>query len=351
MNPKAHSYFIKTISLGALISTSLLFSCATKTAPKIGYNEVSLPAAPDYSDLKYWASHPDIEDPADKVPGQGLKDEQDQSAIDVFFIHPTTFDEKDFWNGNLSDEKLNEKTDATTILYQASIFNGTGRVYAPRYRQMTYGGFFADSTSQRSAYQAFSVAYKDVKNAFSHYLAYENEGRPFVIASHSQGTAHAIHLIREELDGQELSEQLVAAYLVGWPVFPDTFKVLKPCDSPEATGCYTSWCTFAEEFIPDNYEKAYAGAVCTNPVSWRLDSEVSPQEMHKGTLLKNFDKLHSKALKAQVHDAILWVSKPDVPFKFLYNFKNYHIADFNLFWVDVRENVALRTSEYLRKRP
>src|ERR1041385_3869146 len=44
---------------------------------------------PDYSDLNYWAAHPWKKDPSDSIP-LPLRGEKRDSAVDVFFLHPTT---------------------------------------------------------------------------------------------------------------------------------------------------------------------------------------------------------------------------------------------------------------------
>ena len=44
---------------------------------------------------------------------------------------------------------------------------------------------------------------------------------------------------------------------------------------------------------------------------------------------------------------MLWIDKLNinVPAPFLIK-KNWHIADYNLFWMNIRENVALRTNQF-----
>ena len=321
-------------------------ACNIRKPPKVNFEDCEMPAPPDYTSLDFWAAHPDKVDEADGVPDPSLTNGQAEAQADVFFIHPTTFIVEDAWNADVTDEKLNKKTDESTIRHQASIFNGSCRVYAPRYRQMVYGGFYATPEQRRTGWQAYETAYQDVKTAFEYYLENENEGRPFVLATHSQGTAHAIRLTREFLDGKPLAEQLVTAYLVGWPIPTDTFSVLKPCETPGETGCYTTWCTFAWDYYPEEAVAAYQRAYCSNPVSWTADTLTTDKSMHKGTVLRGYKKVYSQALEVKA-TTILSATKPDVPLKFLYNIKNYHVGDYNLFWMDVRENVALRVQKYL----
>ncbi len=334
--------------LVAMLLASLT-ACNIRKAPKVNFEDCVLPAPPDYSNMDHWAAHPDKEDEADGVPVPSLENRQADAKADVFFIHPTTFVVDDAWNGDLSDEQLNQKTDESTIRHQASIFNGACRVYAPRYRQMVYGGFFSQGEQRRTGMQAYEIAYQDVKSAFQHYLENENEGRPFVLATHSQGTAHAIRLTREFLDGKPLAEQLVTAYLVGWPIPVDTFSVLKPCETPGETGCYNTWCTFAWDYFPEEAVSAYQRAYCSNPVSWTADTLTTSKSMHKGTVMRSYKKVIPQAIETKA-TSILWATKPDVPLKALYTTKNYHVGDYNLFWMDIRENVELRVQKYLEER-
>ncbi|RYE13559.1 MAG: DUF3089 domain-containing protein, partial [Sphingobacteriales bacterium] len=90
----------------------------------------------DYSLIKNWAAHPDKKDAADTIPDAFKKDVITQTA-DVFFIHPTTYTGAAInkeWNARIDNISLNTNTDARPILNQASVFNASCRVYAPRYR-------------------------------------------------------------------------------------------------------------------------------------------------------------------------------------------------------------------------
>jgi hypothetical protein len=343
----------KTVKMvGTLAATGMILLCAacnfTKT-PKKAYSQDHCPVQPDYSKLENWAAHPGKADPADNTPVPSLADNQANSLVDVFFLHPTTHLASKDWNGDVCNEKLNQRTDRTTIKHQASIFNGVGRVFAPRYRQVILGAFF-DDHDPSSNKQAFALAYSDLKAAFEYYLAHENAGRPIIIAAHSQGAAHAIHLLKDYFDGGPLQGQLVAAYIPGWPTPADTFQVLKPCSSPEQTGCYATWCSFEWGTAPKN-TSWYRRAVVVNPVTWRMDSVVSESSAHRGTVMGGYDAVYPNALETKVAGHILWVKRPHVKGANLIRGNNFHIADFNLFWQDVRENAILRAGKYLEAHP
>ena len=326
-----------------LLSCILLASCSHIKAPAHKVADKPFPAAPDYSLSQNWAALPEMADFADETPLPNLENRQATASADVFYIHPTTYRGDDSWNADLTDAKVNKWTDEFPLKHQGSIFNGSCKVYAPRYRQVTFGAFF--SNDRQSQLGALALAYDDVKQSFDYYLENYNQGRPIVIASHSQGTLHAIRLIQEYFDGKPLGQQLVTAYLPGWPVMADTFKVLKPCNEPGQTGCYASWNTYLWDFTPELAQR-YENAVVTNPLNWKSDGTYASHPCSKGMVLKKYNKVFDNVCDAQAHEGVLWIHKPDVPGAMFLKMQNFHIADYNLFWMDIRENVDLQVKNF-----
>jgi Protein of unknown function (DUF3089) len=316
----------------------------------INYNFKSDRSKPDYSNLNYWAAHPFKYDPSDNVP-DGLMDESKDSLVDVFFIHPTTYTDKRMpmgWNADINNTELNRKTDKSTILYQASVFNKHCRVFAPRYRQANLLVFFTEDKEMANA--ALDTAYEDVKAAFIFYLKNYNKGRPIIIASHSQGTLHAGRLLKEFFEGKPLQKQLVCAYIIGLPVFTNYFSQLKPCADSTATGCFISWRTYLEEYISPQVKQEKLRAYLVNPLTWAMDTMLAPAVLNKGGILRNFNKVIPGLVHAQIHGNVLWVNKPRFLGSIFLKIKNYHIADYNLFYDNIRENVGTRIQAYLQKK-
>ncbi len=336
-----------------LFFSLLLFnsSCGNYLIPQTEYGALPVPAAPDYSDESNWAALPQRKDKADRTPEKHLKDEQDNAEVDVFYLHPTTYsgDEgKENWNGALDDKKINRKTDKGAILFQASVFNGAGKVYAPRYRQAHYHAYF--SKNKEAAKRAFALAYEDVKAAFDYYLQHYNKGRPFILAGHSQGTNHAERLLKEYFDGKPLQKKLVAAYLVGMPIKKDAFKNIKVCETPEETNCFCTWRSYLKDYYP-SYHKYERNVVVTNPIIWTVEPTYAEKSLNEGTILRKFKKGFKKGITdAQVHKGLLWINKPKFFGSAFIRFKNYHIADYNLFYANIRKNAQLRASVYLKQQ-
>ena len=83
--------------------------------------------------------------------------------VDVFFVHPTTYLSPDTWNAPLDHADANLRIEKRVLKMQASAYNLAGRIYAPRYRQATFGAFF---DQEGNGLQALIYAYKDVQDAF-----------------------------------------------------------------------------------------------------------------------------------------------------------------------------------------
>ncbi|MFN4122122.1 MAG: DUF3089 domain-containing protein [Flavobacteriales bacterium] len=333
---------------------SVISACTMKYTPPVlakGFDETPIPAAPDYSRPEHWAALPGKEDMADLIPKKlNIPENQNQAKADVFFIHPTTYtyapDGTYLWNGSLDDEKLNKRTDESSIKNQASIFNAAGRVYAPRYRQAHIHSFF--TSVKEDGQRALDIAYQDVKTAFLFYIENENKGRPFILASHSQGTLHAGRLIKELIENTPLEKKLISAYLVGIPV-PKDYTTLRVCDSPDDINCYVSWNTFADGYYPPDYkQRGYENANCINPLTWNSRETQASRKNNKGGVVWNY-KVIPEINDARVVDGMLWIKKPHIPGRMFYKVKNYHIGDYNLFYVNIRENAIRRTKHYFEK--
>ncbi len=205
--------------------------------PSDAFDPSHLPAPPDYAEPGSWSALPERPDAAD-AEARGLPAADQRTAgADVFYVHPTSY-VGPLWNAPVDDPGLNADTDRVATRIQASAFNECCAVHAPRYRQANGTAFTHPSEDGR---RALDVAYADVREAFAHFLARRDAARPFLLASHSQGSVLAFRLLREEIAPSERRERLVAAWLIGAPLTQEAvaqeLPELPPCASPEQTGC------------------------------------------------------------------------------------------------------------------
>ena len=330
--------FVYRADLGVMLLTLTI-------NPDHPFSDDSMPTPPDYANPVQWAALPDRDDAADTLAA-GATDVQATTPVDVFFVHPTTFLSADAWNQSLDDATTNELTDQMVMQGQASVFNGCCRIYAPRYRQATLAAFFAEGDSGP---QALDLAYTDVLAAFRYFLANFNNGRPFVLAGHSQGSRHLDLLLADEIAGSDLAQRMVAAYPIGFQL--DGSNGIPVCGTATQTGCQVTWNSVGPRAgalfaSPDN--------ICVNPLTWSTDGQRATHGANLGAV--NFDGSDTHepgAADAQCRDGRLYVSeiRSDHYAAMPLGRDNYHIYDYALFYVNIRQNAQARVDAYLRRQP
>lgn len=336
--------------------------------PAQPFDPRTAPAAPDYRKTSSWAALPETRDAADFIPPGVRGGDQMRAPVDVFYVYPTAYFSRDHWNASITDAANNRKIDDGALRGQASIFNGCCRVFAPRYRQMTLGGYMKWSANSE---RATDLAYADVARAFDDFIANRNDGRPFILAGHSQGSRLLRRLIEQRIDGRPVARRMVAAYLVGHWIERSWFAGLrdvKPCEAADDTGCVLSWSSFAEgrngpaqrvtlgrtsSYRPEVVGRDY---VCINPLSWTARPDKAPKELNRGAWLYGPGPrpraLDVGLLSARCRDGALYVSPPGqkVYTDLVIPFGNFHNLDYNIAWMNIRENLDVRIAAFLRRR-
>ena len=319
-----------------------------------------------YDNRKMWLARPDLPDnPALWTPTGYQPGPKGQSAA-IFFIHPTSYLSRSRWNAPIDDPEAEARA-ALFLRGQASAFNNSGEIWAPRYRQATFGAFLTRSDDAR---RALDLAYGDVSAAFDAFLRQIGPDRPIILAGHSQGSLHLTRLLVDRVaKDPELARRIVAAYVVGWPVSRTTdlpVMGLRECRLADDTHCILSWESFAEpadtSLIVESYDQSQGfdgrprrdtPVICTNPLTGTAGGSAAPSA-NLGTLYPSSDLLTAAIRPGQVGakctDAgYLSIGEgPDVgPYVLPGN--NYHVYDYSLFWANVRADAARRLAAYLGK--
>jgi Protein of unknown function (DUF3089) len=344
---------------------------ADLSPPRRSFDDSSKPPAPDYKQKTTWAVWPGVPSKADTVPAGSQPERAVQPDADVFFVHPTTYLGNEAWNaaydaGGVTGQQLDE----VVLGYQASVFNACCRMYAPRYRQATISAFLRPN---KNSFKAYNLAYSDVVRAFDYYIANENNGRPFILASHSQGSLHATRLIQERIVGRpDLRKKLVVAYVVGASL-PGTiaFTGLPVCKTRTQTGCLIDWnsasaltpLALGRGLMVSWSDRRYQTVglkrwLCVNPLSWSQQKDASAAE-NRGALPFAGLGAEIPALRAGVTGArcargrlIISVSDgQDAGFTdTLTKLGSYHNLDYALFYDSVRRNAVERVAAHRSDR-
>lgn len=308
-------------------------------SPSSTFNTILSPSAPSYDSLFYWAFHPQRDDAKQLLPQNYSDSLFDYSPqVDVFYIHPTSYHSGDNWNASLEDSIINASRTHYLLKNQASVFAGVARLYAPYYRQMHIDSY----TDLSNGYPAFHLAYSDVRRAFFQYWNRWNNSRPFIIAGHSQGTNHAERLLKEViLADKKMLNQLKLAYLLGMPITTISDGFLA-CDGESQADCFLSWRSFRSGFYPSS--PFGDSIVSINPISWKATNVQSDYTNHQGILFPSGKLKYPQSLSVKNHQGMLWLERPKGLALRFYKRDDYHVADINLFWLNIRQNLRLRLS-------
>ena len=206
-------------------------------------------------------------------------------AIDCFYVYPTVSRD----SGLNSDLVMAEENG--TAAAQFARFASVCRPFAPKYRQMTVGAIVAFSAGQDISAAAIR-SYGDVAASFRDYIATNNQGRPFVLIGHSQGSLQLIQLIAREIETKPaIAARMKLAILPGFNLLVPrgktvggSLKKTPICTTAAQTGCVISWTSYRDKNAPPSgalfgvATEAGMTVACVNPAApgatdWRrLDS-------------------------------------------------------------------------------
>ena len=199
--------------------------------PKLPYAIYRPPPPPDYASPSSWAVRPGYAATAN-------------SSVDVFFVHPTTFDGGRDWNGPIADRASLRNIREVVLPNDAGPFASLGRLYAPLYRQAS---LYTSLTLFDDAIEARQFAYGDVLASFRRFRLIAGDVRPFIVVGVEQGGTLASRLLRDEIGPDpNLKRRLVAAYLIDTAVPGDAYALGQPiaaCQDSSEAGCVLAWIT------------------------------------------------------------------------------------------------------------
>jgi len=369
--------------------------------------------SPDYSDPENWGAihgiktcSTDWTPDEEEFPVAG-----DDAKCDCFFVHPTYISKsKDGWNAQIGEEDmLLGKLGLLNILEyiiraQACTFNGSCRMYCPRYRMCSEAAYEdmmtgadeetgtideskVDPAKLARAQAAWDKAYGDVRAAFQYYLDNFSQGRPFIIAGHSQGSGHTSRLLKEVVDKDPaLRKRLVAGYCPGCMLGTDTYQYLPLASKLGHAGAVASWSTNVGEGRKMCVRSTFIGREITkqpisiNPVTMTMKD--STPEQHLGCLVglgvpmgapewrpdlkfglkvwnveKGTDTGFGKGFFQEGGMLYVCGINADEPPDWLEDYieekedgqLDLHIGDYGMYWANIRQNIALQVENYFKQ--
>ena len=293
----------------------------------------------DYSNKDNWLS----------LPGEITK------PVDVFYLYPTVTGSSVPEEVSDIDEPEMRAAAEGTLMGQASAFAESCNIFAPFYRQIS----LPETTE---GYQEIIdyIAQYDACDAIDYYFTHLNQGRPFILVGHSQGSATTIALFKLYLlKHPELLERMVTAYIIGFSVTKSWLQEtgLKFAEGANDTGVIISWNTEGSGNKDAKNLVVLPGAVSINPINWKRDDTYAPASDNLGSL----DMFTGEITVPGIADAqvdtergvVVVTTEAAKPFAVsgdktkLFGPESYHTSDYGFFYNNIKQNVSDRVAAYL----
>ncbi len=312
----------------------------------------------DYSQTTSWCRFPAI-----------TKD------VDTFYIFATEFIMGSFAEGapdygSLDNEEMIAGMEVE-YLGHATAYADSTNVFAPYYRQsgLKYAGeVFARDKSLDAA--LFGTPYDDITASLDYYFEHYNEGRPFIIAGHSQGSALVkLVLMRYFKEHPERYKRMVAAYVIGYAVTKEelaAYPYLKFATGESDAGVIVSWNTEGPGNVEANAPTVVLlpNAISINPLNWKLDETYAPASMNLGSLTVNeqtgepeISDIGADAKINLARGSVITNAKavpmPEEAVKIAAEFfgpDGRHGEDYTFYYNNIKANVAKRIATYMASR-
>ena len=319
-------------------------------------NLVGVPT--DYSDKNNWVHLPENTD----------KD------VDTFFIYPTVY--------------INPQPDAPAIVpvedpmlrvcvndhYPQAplLFEDLTNLYEPFHRQSNLCALIGKNQAELMDFQLREQR-TDVYAALDYYFEYYNQGRPFILAGHSQGSLMLKIALRDYFkEHTDYLERMIAAYVIGFSITTDDLEVnpaLKFAEGEDDTGVIVSYNLDGPENKNEENAVVLENAISINPLNWKRNDTYASASENKGDRIpitqpgsiaaKDFNEHKSGLADAQIDlergvvvcttlaDEYVTPFAPGVPNVF--GPASLHLSDYPAYWDNIRENVQTRIDAFFKK--
>ena len=361
-------YFLSVLASVMLVAMNLA-SCksSNKTAETSRIGEI--PEAAQYivgiekfdSLIDYGLAENWLDVPAalvkDGVLNGTAADSLKMKAVDVFYIYPTV-------TGFRPETEVCDMTDTMMISgakmvrqIQTAVFDESCNVFMPYYRQISM-------PKPGSDYRAIIdyVSKFDATDALDYYLTNLNQGRPFILAGHSQGASVLIALLENYMTKHpEALSRMIAAYPIGFAVTQEWLDTtgLKFAEGANDTGVIVSWNTEGPANLKEKNMTLAPGGISINPINWKRDDTYAPAKENLGSLTVDGKLVTPGFADARVDtargsvvvttaDAKLYAIPADDAAMF--GPESYHLHDYGFFFNNFKQNVADRVKAFMEKK-
>ena len=328
----------------ALSVSSVVTACgSSSTVPPVVNSGI------DYSKVTTWLALP----------------ESITHNVDVFYLSDTAYEKPSTSAPDIGpiDAPSMITGDQAAFQRTATAFAPVANIYAPYYRQVD-AMVQKSMTPANQVKEVGGVPTTDAIAAFEYYLQHYNNGRPFILAGHSQGSSVLTHLLSVYMkDNPKVYARMIAAYVIGYPItqaYLDQNPFLKFAQGPNDTGVIISYNTEAPTIGgPNPVMLSAQHALVINPITWTRTEAPATAQQSLGSWLP--DPTTGQLVKvmdygnAQIDTAkgVLICSSANVaklaPGNQLLPEGVYHSYDYPFYYFDITANASNRINHFFSK--
>lgn len=285
-----------------------------------------------------------------------LEDDVNDKPADVFFICPTVYGGDDgTYNMSLNDAETKESF-LGAVNMEKGIYDGECRFFAPYYRQVALNVYEMD-LADREKY--LEIGYEDIKQAFEYYMEHYNDGQPVVLAGFSQGADLCIRLLKDCFADRDTNKLLVVCYAIGWRITEEElqeYSHLRFAEGECDTGVIVSFNSEAENVTDSLMIPKGTKTLAINPLNWKTDETPAGRSLNKGACFTDYSGQIVTEIPqltgAYIDETrgalkVIDVTEEDYPAGLsILDEGVYHLYDYQFFYRNLQDNVAVRVDEY-----
>lgn len=306
---------------------------------------------PDYSKKEYWLTRP----------------ENPTKPVDLIYLYPSSCND-------LRADTICEIDNRSMIMgakrnfsQQAAAFAPTANIFAPYWRQVN-AMKLSDMSYEEVDRAEWAEPRTDVYAALDYYFEHLNNGRPYFIAGHSQGSRLSYMVLSEYMkEHPDYYSRMIAAYCIGDSLTKQYLEEnlhVKAAQRADDLGVVISWNTEGPENKGKDSLVVSPGAIAINPLNWRTDDTPASANQNLGSflphlMLHGLVKLHTKAdAVLDLERGTVIVTEPKLQ-KFVitaipgfqtlepvFGPASFHDCDYSFFFLNIRENARVRAQAW-----
>lgn len=278
--------------------------------------------------------------------------------VDVIYFYPTTFNKMREDAPDISDiNDVGMRAKAQIVFgMQATVFGEDCNIYAPYYRQVSAPYALTLSKQDEDDLLHYSAS-QDPTRALDYYFKHYNNGKPFILAGHSQGSQIITTLLSDYMkEHPEYQKRMIAAYVIGYSVTKQYLEEnphLKFAECADDTGVIISYNTEGPGNKNALNTVVTEGAISINPINWKRDDTYAATSENKGSFIMGeiienladarIDLNRGVVVCESVDPSKYAVTAPSDKF---FGPESYHTQDYGFYYFNLRENVKLRIAAF-----